>query len=82
MAGVLSFNSFGIFQPRFTVKWLDKNGRESTFPTSRYHIAKFLEGGQPNLRIYARPHQSSETEFSSRRSISTGWGSGRPGITS
>jgi hypothetical protein len=54
MAGVLSFNSFGIFQPRFTVKWLDKNGRESTFPASRYHIAKFLEDGQPNLRIYAQ----------------------------
>jgi hypothetical protein len=54
MAGVLSFNSFGIFKPRFTVKWLDKNGSESTFPASRYHIAKFLEGGQPNLRIYAQ----------------------------
>jgi hypothetical protein len=51
---VLSFNSFGIFKPRFTVKWLDRNGRESTFPASRYHIAKFLESGQPNLRIYAQ----------------------------
>ena len=54
MAGVLSFNSFGIFEPRFTVKWLDRNGREFTFPASRYHIAKFLETGQPNLRIYAQ----------------------------
>jgi hypothetical protein len=35
-------------------QWLDKNGSESTFPASRYHIAKFLEGGQPNLRTYAQ----------------------------
>ena len=54
MGGVLSFDSFGIFEPRFTVKWLDRNGRESTFPASRYHIAKFLETGQPNLRVYAQ----------------------------
>jgi hypothetical protein len=54
MAGVLSFDSFGLFNPRFTVKWLDRNGRESTFPASRYHIAKFLETGEPNLRIYAQ----------------------------
>jgi hypothetical protein len=54
MAGVLSFNSFGVFKRRFTVKWLDRNGLESTFPASRYHIAKFLETGEPNLRIYAQ----------------------------
>ena len=54
MAGVLSFNSFGIFQPRFTIKWLDRNGSEFTFPASRYHIAKFLETGEPDLRIYAQ----------------------------
>jgi hypothetical protein len=54
MAGLLSFDSFQLFQPRFTVKWLDEKGSESTFPASRYHIAKFLETGQPNLRIYAQ----------------------------
>jgi hypothetical protein len=54
MAGVLSFDSFRLFEPRFTVKWLDANGRESTFRASRYHIAKFLETSQPNLRIYAQ----------------------------
>ena len=43
-----------IFEPRFTVKWLDRNGRESTFPAARYHIAKFLETGQPDLRVYAQ----------------------------
>jgi hypothetical protein len=53
MAGVLSFDSFSIFQPRYTVKWLDASGRESLLPASRYHIAKFLEGGSPRLRVYA-----------------------------
>jgi hypothetical protein len=57
MAGILSFNSFGIFKPRFTVKWLDKNGSESTFPASRYHVAKFLEGGQP-ISGFTRTRQS------------------------
>jgi hypothetical protein len=54
MAGVLSFDSFRLFEPRYIVKWIHENGSESTLRASRYHIARFLETGQPNLRIYAQ----------------------------
>jgi hypothetical protein len=53
MAGVLSFDSFSILQSRNRVHYLSDDGGEAWIPATRYHISKFLEGGSPQLKIYA-----------------------------
>lgn len=53
MAGVISIESFPIFTPRYTIKYITSSGVESVIPATRYHISQFLKTGKPDLVVYA-----------------------------
>jgi hypothetical protein len=56
MAGILSFNSFGIFKPRFTVKWLDKTAASPPFrhPATTSPSSSKAASQSPDLRARVR----------------------------